>query len=154
MEHIAPMQGYDSSAGRAINNAGQAVITCSSPEETRAFLYRRGKMTDLGSLGGFDTVPNAIDEKGQIVGHSKVTTTGGQPTAERRYLNPFQERRRDKRAFLYDAGRMIDLNAVVSAPGWILAEANDINNKGQIVGTGYYKGESRAFLLTPVKQPR
>jgi len=32
---------------------------------------------------------------------------------------------------------------------WLLTEARDINDSGQIVGTGIFDGQVRAFLLTP-----
>ncbi len=45
---------------------------------------------------------------------------------------------------------MIDLNSVVTnASDWSLMSAVDINNLGQIVGTGLYQGQLRSFLLTP-----
>jgi probable HAF family extracellular repeat protein len=33
--------------------------------------------------------------------------------------------------------------------GWVVTEARDINESGQIVGTGWRNGEQRGFLLTP-----
>ena len=35
----------------------------------------------------------------------------------------------------------------------MLYAAMDINDAGQIVGSGYYGGVSHAFLLTPVPEP-
>lgn len=57
-----------------------------------------------------------------------------------------------ERAFLYDekTGKTTDLNTLIGAPGWILREANAINNLGQIVGFGLFNGAGAAFLLTPV----
>lgn len=51
---------------------------------------------------------------------------------------------------------MVDLNSLIdplSGTGWSLLEATDINDAGQIVGTGLYGGLTRAFLLTPVPEP-
>ena len=60
-------------------------------------------------------------------------------------------------AFLYDGGpSFIDLNTVLeptSGAGWTLNVALDINNFGQIVGTGSFGGVDHAFLLTPVPEP-
>ena len=47
-----------------------------------------------------------------------------------------------------------DLNDMIPAgSGWILQEATDVNNHGQIVGTGLYNGQTRGFILTVVPEP-
>jgi hypothetical protein len=33
--------------------------------------------------------------------------------------------------------------------GWVLLVASRINNKGEILGRGYYRGSIHAFLLEP-----
>ncbi|MFX8660782.1 hypothetical protein ABTM16_18955, partial [Acinetobacter baumannii] len=55
-------------------------------------------------------------------------------------------------AFLYSSNIMTDLNTVLdsSGNGWLLSSATDINNTGQIIGTGYYNGQQTSFLLTEV----
>jgi hypothetical protein len=51
---------------------------------------------------------------------------------------------------LFEDGRVIDLNTLLPAnSGRTLTEARDINDRGQIVGTGVVNGRQRAFLLTP-----
>ena len=55
-------------------------------------------------------------------------------------------------AFLFDAGRLKDLNDLISAAsGWTLESAHGINDRGQIVGMGLHRGQRRAFLLTPMR---
>ena len=50
---------------------------------------------------------------------------------------------------LEDINNLIDPNSQ-----WIIEEANDINNKGQIIGYGINpNGETHAFLLNPVPEP-
>jgi probable HAF family extracellular repeat protein len=57
-------------------------------------------------------------------------------------------------AFLNDGSTTIDLNTLVaSISGWTLQDAKDINNLGQIVGTGLLNGEQHGFLLTPTAVP-
>jgi len=41
----------------------------------------------------------------------------------------------------------------ILAAGWSNITVSDINNLGQISGTGIIGGEKRAFLLTPVPEP-
>ena len=51
-------------------------------------------------------------------------------------------------AFIYSAGSMKDLNTFIPKnSGWVLDDATGINDAGQIVGSGTYKGHNRAFLL-------
>jgi probable HAF family extracellular repeat protein len=53
-------------------------------------------------------------------------------------------------AVLWQNGQISDLNNQVDcALGWTLLEARDINDAGQIVGTGLLDGQFHAFLLTP-----
>jgi probable HAF family extracellular repeat protein len=56
------------------------------------------------------------------------------------------------RAFLYTpAGGKVDLNELITAEDqarWDLEGAAGINDKGQIVGTGYLNGQKRAYRLT------
>jgi probable HAF family extracellular repeat protein len=118
----------------AINDAGQ-VVGSSYTRTTVAFLYSSGHSYDLGSLGGGNTEPYAINAVGQIVG---VTGTGGTP-------------------FLWTpttpngaAGTMVNLNALVGSTTFTLQEATGINDRGQIVGYGTdNKGHAHALLLTP-----
>jgi len=45
-----------------------------------------------------------------------------------------------------------DLNdSILPGSGWLLEEAVDINDGGQILGVGNHSGQRRAFLLTPTK---
>jgi probable HAF family extracellular repeat protein len=93
-----------------INASGQ--VLCHSIYDNHAFLWEKGTLTDLGSLGG-STYPRDLNDVGQVVGMSR-TSTG---TA---------------RAFLWERGRMTALGPL---PGFDESEAAGINNRGQIVGS-------------------
>lgn len=56
----------------------------------------------------------------------------------------------DLRATLWTSSGITDLNTVLdsSGIGWILDEARDINDSGQIVGFGRINGQPHAVLLT------
>ena len=49
---------------------------------------------------------------------------------------------------------MLNLNDLLddSGAGWVLLYGKSINDSGQITGTGIFKGQFRAFLLTPSKE--
>ncbi len=125
-----------------------------------AFLYREGGLIVLGDLGDSgNTKPLAINESGQIVGHSDIGYVD-RPWGDG-HIN---------HAFLYDNEVMTDLNTLIpSNSGWELMVATDINNSGQIVGYGVRDGQFQevcyeengttvcynfpiysAFLLTPI----
>jgi probable HAF family extracellular repeat protein len=101
--------------------------------ERRGFLYSGGVMQDLGTLpGGTQSFGYAINNLGEVVG-SSGSASG------------------NLRAFIYDGGVMRDLNSLLPANScWLLTEARDINDSGQIVGAGIVNGQQRAFLLTLV----
>jgi len=54
-------------------------------------------------------------------------------------------------AFYNKNGKMQLLLDLVSNPsGWELANAVDINNSGQIIGTGFFNGHLAGFILNPL----
>jgi probable HAF family extracellular repeat protein len=98
------------------------------------------QFVDLGLLPGFlNSTATAINNDGNIVGQSgRILGSGSQTQIE-------------VHAFICRAGgRMQDLNELIPAnSGWELVWADDINNKGQIAGSGWYNGRFQAYLLTP-----
>jgi probable HAF family extracellular repeat protein len=117
-----------------INDAGDvAGISWISNRETRAFLWSNGEMINLGMLpGDFSSGARDVNNHGVVVGWSSPRSTSG------------------SRAVLIANGRIHNLNELIAAnSGWVLLEANGINDLGQIVGTGEIGGKKRAFLLSP-----
>lgn len=126
--------GGETSIAYDVNDRGQVVGAASTSSGARhAFLYENGKMRDLGSLG-LAAQALAINNKGQIVGQTLVRNLG------------------DARAFIFDTGRMRDLNKMVDvSSGWVLLDAWDINDRGQIVAYGCKTDVGcRALRLDPV----
>ena len=132
----------------AINNRGQVVGATDLPGDTNffvgpfsnfhGFLWQNGNIRDLGTLAGDVTgFANAINNSGQVVG------TG--------FFGNGQSR-----AFLWQAGVMTDLNALVPGAPFsplYLVQANAINDRGEIVGLGLaLDGELHAYLAVPCNQ--
>jgi probable HAF family extracellular repeat protein len=124
----------------AINEAGEVVgqATTASDQAFHAFLWRRGVITDLGTLANIDDScigAFGVNARGQIVGQAVENFCNG----------PGQ------RAFLWQNGKMIDLNVFVP-PGsdLTLADVEEINDNGEMFGSALLpNGDARAFLLIP-----
>lgn len=139
---LGGLNGAYYSGANSINTSGDIVGSSRTDQTTgapsHAFLYHQGAMSDLGTLSGdTDSSASSINDSGQIVGSSQSDTT--------------------TRAFLYESGRMYDLNtlidptsplvgvvsledaAAISSNGWIAVNGTDSNDPGW----------KRAFLLIP-----
>lgn len=141
---LGGLQGANYSAAYSVNDSGDAVggsrTDQSSGAPTHAFLYHAGALTDLGTLSGdSSSSANSINDSGQVVGESQSDTA--------------------TRAFLYENGRMYDLNSLID-PATALAglvtleEAVSINSNGWIAVNGTDSrdpGWKRAFLLIPAQ---
>jgi len=112
--------------------AGQAYTR--GNRAAHAFRLSNGQMVDLGSLGGSSSWGFAINNSGTVVGFATTRTN-------------------QSHAFVStNGGRMQDLNRLIPTnTGWVLAQANGINDAGQIVGYGTIRGQTHAFLLTLVQ---
>jgi probable HAF family extracellular repeat protein len=100
----------------------------------RGFIWHRDLgAIDLGTLPGSNIVfPSSINSRLQVVGSCQNNSNG------------------TSAAFFWRPGhKMIDLNDLVHAPGWVLNFATGINDRAQIVGYGTLKGDLHGFLLTP-----
>ena len=125
--------GYESQAF-ALNDAGLVVGEASN----HATVWSGGTATELGSLPGWNesSVALGINDAGLIVGAAS---------------NHFGS----QHAVLWHGTTAIDLNTFLDADrvkeGWYLASANDINERGWIVGNAQNDRtrETHAFLLVP-----
>ncbi len=134
MHELPRLRGGTYCTAQAINNAGVITGSCDLANGSRhGVVWRNGALIDLGTLGDEDAPSTALDinAQAQVVGTSEATSD-------------------HLRAFLWEKGKIINLNQLLPAhSGWLLLVASRINDKGEILGRGYYHGSIHAFLLEP-----
>jgi uncharacterized repeat protein (TIGR01451 family) len=115
--------GGDSSSAADINNLGQVVGNARDANgASLAFRYDSGDFVSLGSF-----VATGINDAGLVIGTAGTS------------------------AVVWENGVLTDLNELIpTGTGWSLTRTVDVNNRGQILGSGTLDGSPRSFLLTPV----
>jgi probable HAF family extracellular repeat protein len=167
----------DTAYATDINDAGQVTGYRTAPGGYQAFRWQDGSFVDLGVLPGFaHSFGWALNAAGRVAGSSssasgnserfvRSTDGGGLQnlggTGEHNValgINASGEvvgtrGNSAKRAVLYtDEGGLQDLNTLIDPSlGWVLLAANDVNDKGQIVGYAFNNltGQTHAVRLQP-----
>ncbi|HUL68430.1 MAG TPA: hypothetical protein VLW55_27790 [Burkholderiaceae bacterium] len=119
----------------AINASGHVVGGTTFPGVgVHPFLWNGSALIDVAPASGGGGAAYGLNASDQVVGRMVTATPGGG-------------------AFLYDKGttyQLLTLVESVTKQGWSqLDTAFAINDRGQIVGTGVFNGQGRAFLATP-----
>ena len=120
MTDLGVVFGGDSTLGWGINNSGQV----SGSSANRAFVWDPVALTvtNLGTLGGNYSTGYGINDAGQVTGY--LTIAG----------NSIQH------AFVYENGKMYDLNTLVQlATGEYLERSYSINELSQIVAVSNFR---------------
>jgi probable HAF family extracellular repeat protein len=138
MKDLGVLTGGVTSIANAINTTGvvvgQSDGTATGGNWHAVLWSAANKIQDLGVLPrGTYSVAFGVNDSDVVVGYGNIFTNA-------------------PHAFVWTAAEgMKDLNYLIPAnTGWVLINANAINNVGQITGYGSIGGHNRAFLLTPV----
>jgi probable HAF family extracellular repeat protein len=134
IQDLGTLGGPDSEGG-LLNEQGQAAgwsMTNSTPNDATGlptidpFLWHKGRMRDLGNLGGVQAFPSWLNSRGEVVGLSDLA---GDQTSH---------------PFLWNGRRLRDLGTLGGDNG----EATWINNPGSVVGRADLPGSEahHAFL--------
>ena len=94
--------------------------------QTRSFIWQNGVMTDLGTLGGADTIENNMNQRGQVAGWSYTNNTVSPATGLPR-TDPF----------LWQNGHIRDLGTL----GGTFGTVNWLNDHGEVVGQSNLSGD-------------
>jgi probable HAF family extracellular repeat protein len=96
----------------AVNDSGGVVGSMRTARgKTHAFLWKGGRVIDLGTLGGESSYATAINDHGDVVGQSETATGAAH-------------------AFIWRSGKMAGLGTVPSHD----SAATAINDRGDVVG--------------------
>jgi probable HAF family extracellular repeat protein len=132
---------------QSVNNRGDIVgaADLAGDQTGHAFMLRHGSLIDLGTVpGDTNSAALAVNNRGQVVGLSALAF--GDPS----FGPPVNNFQCPCHAAIWEDGKAFDLNTLIPAgSGWQLGNALGINDHGQIVGSGLFNNEFRAFLLTP-----
>jgi probable HAF family extracellular repeat protein len=129
MEDLGTLGGPDAFAV-FVNERGQVAgwsFIDSTPNATTGFptqdlfLWEKGKMHDLGNLGGNISGPNALNNQGEVIG---ISNLAGDQVAD---------------PFLWNGEQLIDL--FTNTSGGNPLTANAINDAGEVVGTAAFPNQ-------------
>ena len=138
--NLGTLGGHESLAAY-INNRGQIAGFATNRKrdpfitefnwgtQTRAFLWQKGIMRDLGTLGGPDANAVIVNNHGQVAGGS-YTNSRPNPDTGIPTLDPF----------LWTHGTMADLGTLGGTVGFALT----LNNRGQVAGLSNLAGNQTA----------
>ncbi len=140
--HDLGTTGGTYSLAARINDSGLIGGVADTPDgaHLHAMLDDGLKMLDIGTLYGNagESFVAGLNNSGVAVGGSYTSAIGS------------------GRGFIYRGGTMTNLNALIDpASGWLIQEARDINDAGQIVAIAYDRqlGQQFNVLLNPVPEP-
>ena len=153
--------GGDGSFGRGVNDLGQVVgfseLISGNRDLQHGFIAQPGSpidpaSSDLGTLGGDFSIGFAINNAGQVAGHSSLIAGTGTALPQHAYLITPDDSDGDGTADRWhrddDGDTANDLMVDLGTLGGNLSESHGINDLGQVVGFSLLPGDTfrRAFL--------
>ncbi|WP_306395195.1 HAF repeat-containing protein [Telluria beijingensis] len=167
--------------GQALNNknqvAGESGPLTFPDQPLHAFIWTKGKLRDLGSLGQEPMGAQAINDRGQATGYASVqggfrnrvafyysrghlVDIDGRPASEERFSDGTGINNRGHivgssnhlSGFIWRGKKMQSLNALINpALGWDIRDPQAINDAGQIAANAFRNGVRYAVRLDLIK---
>jgi probable HAF family extracellular repeat protein len=119
--------------------------------EYHAVVWKKGSLTDLGTLGGYESQAMGVNDAGQVVGVAANAISDPYSYALGPYTAWFfgATVATEQRAFLWEGGALQDLGTL----GGNDAVAYLINERGQIAGVSYTSVTPNASTGYPTQDP-
>lgn len=137
-KNYLPTLGGQQTNALAIDDSGNVVGNgVLADYSDRGFVWQGGAtLTQVPTFSGSGSSKAVgINDDGVVVGYADDST---KPLGQ------------DRRAMLWNAGAMTDLNTFLPAGStWLLVSATDINDMGQVVGQAQVGFQSKTFVMTP-----
>jgi extracellular elastinolytic metalloproteinase len=127
LTRLPSLDGTGNSSALHVADDGKPVGWSAALGGTHAVQWVGGVPVDLGTLGGRNS--SAVATNGETIVGSAEDGFGR------------------TRAVKWEDGRIQDLNELVQDTDWTLEEAEGINARGEVTGTGIIDGRRRAFML-------
>ncbi|MCI0535307.1 MAG: hypothetical protein L0Z50_08765, partial [Verrucomicrobiales bacterium] len=115
--------------GRSIGVSTYNALGASGEPLLKAVMWKDGKISDLGTLGGNQSFVQAINNRDQVVGWS-LNLTPASTNIWEDYPFPFPAQ---QRAVLFENSAAVDLGTLGGPSAW----ATDINENRQIIGQSF-----------------
>jgi probable HAF family extracellular repeat protein len=143
---LGTMEGGYESVASAVNSRGQVAGAADNDvfdanalimnnfgwtTQTRAYLWQNGIMQDLGTLGGTDAAALMVNENGQVAGVSYTSSNESEYCANNLGF-PLTTG-----TFFWENGEMKNVGSF----GGTCTFAQDLNNRGQVVGASTLMGD-------------
>jgi probable HAF family extracellular repeat protein len=147
MDLGALLPGVNSSAANAINGRGWiagasengGIDPVTGGPQAHAVLWTNNQITDLGTLGGYESTSVDINTAGQVIGFSTFNAVP----------DPFSFLGGSIHAFFWERGAMQDLGTL----GGPDALALSVNERGQVAGISFTNATPNLTTGMPTQEP-
>jgi probable HAF family extracellular repeat protein len=141
-------QGVNQREEIALNSENGIIDPLTGIDEIRGIRWKDGKIEDLGTFGGNNSLANQINGRGQIAG--AASNTNPDPFSIYYFLFLGSSNGTQTRAFLWENGHKRDLGTLGSGND---AMATFVNERGEVAGSSYTDASPNPTTGFPTLDP-